>query len=235
LLADKLLIIKEVHATCALPENPLPTEASRYRDFIRFQHWYTRKAAEWTVETYRDLGVEIPIYLNAYNGFGTQHWRMLEEHADLCGPDIYPTNEFRYRPEEHQKFLESTRIAANLSKFPYIAEFEAGIWHNWHYDVQSLTPNHYRLMCISALLGGIKGWNWYMLINRDNWYQSPINEWGQTRPELYAVFNQIVRVFEQVDPASLTHVADLAVTFDFLQRGSSRPGKKSCGIVRCQS
>lgn len=217
--------INEARALCALPGNALPLMKIRYQDYVRFQHWYGRKVADWTVQVLRELGVEIPIYLNAYNGFGTQSWSMLEAAAELCGPDIYPTNEFRNRPDEHQKFMESVRNAASLSKFPYIAEFESGIWHNWHYDVGSLTLNHYRLTCVSALLGGIKGWNWYMLVNRDNWYQSPINEWGRTRPELFELFSQIVSVFEQVNPSSLDHLCELGVTFDTLQRGTTRPGK----------
>lgn len=213
----------EVHASCVLTPNPLSADYCCYQDIIRFQHWHTNKATEWSAHTFRELGVDIPIYLNAYNGFRTQNWMMEENTADLCGMDIYPTNEFRHRPYERQRFIESTCAAASLSKYSYIAEFGSGIWHNWHYDVQLLDPNHYRLACSSALLGGIKGWNWYMLVNRDNWYQSPIHEWGRTRPELFDVFSRIVRVFNQINPATLTHLTDLAVTFDPLQRATTGP------------
>ena len=56
-----------------------------------------------------------------------------------------------------------------------------------------------------------------MLVNRDNWYMSPINEWGRVRVELYDVFKQIVSVFKQLRPASLKKLTDIAVTFNPIQ------------------
>jgi hypothetical protein len=108
---------------------------------------------------------------------------------------------------------------------PYIPEFEAGIWHDWLPDVGVLSPNHYRMICISALLAGAAGWNWYMLANRDNWYQCPINEWGRTRPDLFKAFQQITTLFHAIDPAALVKQTQTAVTFNTLQRGTERPGQ----------
>jgi hypothetical protein len=88
-----------------------------------------------------------------------------------------------------------------------------------------LPANHYRLICLSALLAGAAGWNWYMLVNRDNWYQCPINEWGRTRPDLFEVFQQVTRLYHEIEPASLVKLTDTAVTFDPLQRGTERPGQ----------
>ena len=198
----------------------------RYLDFTRFQHWYGTQAARWTVAAYRELGVDIPIYLNTYSGFSTQHWADLEELADLAGPDLYPSREFAQRPNEHRNFIEAVRYTRAYSSLPYIPELESGIWHGWHYEVGALGPNHYRLMCLSALLGGIAGWNWYMLVNRDNWYMSPINEWGRKRPELFTAFQQLVRLYQELDPPALTKLAQTAVTHDPLQRGTERPGQE---------
>jgi hypothetical protein len=63
-----------------------------------------------------------------------------------------------------------------------------------------------------------------MLVNRDNWYQCPINEWGRTRPDLFEAFQQITTLYHQIDPASLVKQTQTAVTFNTLQRGSERPG-----------
>jgi hypothetical protein len=56
-----------------------------------------------------------------------------------------------------------------------------------------------------------------MLVNRDNWYMSPINEWGRVRGELYDVFKQIVSVFKQLKPTSLKKLTEIGVTFNPLQ------------------
>jgi hypothetical protein len=203
-----------------------PDLMRRYLDFVRFQHWYVIRVADWAVKVYRDLGVDVPIYLNAYSGVAIQPWAELESLADLAGPDIYPSRELALRSEEHRKFMEAVRYTRTYSRLPYIPEFEAGIWHDWLPDVGVLLPNHYRMICISALLAGAAGWNWYMLVNRDNWYQCPINEWGRTRPDLFKAFQQITALFHTVDPASLVKQTHTAVTFNTLQRGTERPGQE---------
>ena len=202
-----------------------PDLMRRYLDFARFQHRYVTQVADWAVKTYRHFGVDVPIYLNAYSGVSTQPWAELESIADLVGPDIYPSRELDLRTDEHRKFIEAVRYTRAFSRLPYIAEFEAGIWHDWLGEVGTLLPNHYRMICLSALLAGAAGWNWYMLVNRDNWYQCPINEWGRTRPDLFEVFQHITTLYHEIDPASLIKLTYTAVTFDPLQRGTERPGQ----------
>jgi hypothetical protein len=203
-----------------------PVLLARYIDYRTFLHWYVNKVAAWSVGVYRDLGVDVPVILNAYSGVGTQVWAELEKIADLVGSDIYPSNEHLYRTGEQRHILEAVRYSCTFSKVPYVAEFEAGIWHDWLGDVGTFSPNHYRLICLSILQAGAAGWNWYMLVNRDNWYQSPINEWGRTRPPLFEAFWQITALFDAVDPTTLEKVTQTAVTFDPIQRSTTRPGQE---------
>src|SRR5688572_7682230 len=203
-----------------------PDLMRRYLDFARFQHWYVTQVAAWAVTAYRDYGVDVPIYLNAYSGVSIQPWAELESLADLAGPDIYPSRELALREDEHRKMMEAVRYTRAYSSLPYISEFEAGIWHDWLADVGSLPPNHYRMICFSALLAGAAGWNWYMLVNRDNWYQCPINEWGRTRPDLFEAFQQVTALYHRIEPASLVKLTHTALTFDVLQRGTERPGRE---------
>lgn len=202
-----------------------PDLMRRYLDFVRFQHFYVTRVAGWAVTAYREYGVDVPIYLNAYSGVSVQPWGDLESLADLAGPDIYPSRELDLRTEEHRRMMEAVRYTRTYSALPYIPEFEAGIWHDWLPDVGVLSPNHYRMICLSALLAGAAGWNWYMLVNRDNWYQCPINEWGRTRPDLFEAFQQITALYHEIDPASLVKQTHTAVTFNTLQRGTERPGQ----------
>jgi hypothetical protein len=200
---------------------------SRYLDYRAFLHDYVNQVATWAVGGYRSLGVNVPVMLNAYSGVGTQCWADLEAIGDLVGPDIYPSREFLNRggAGEHRHVLEAVRYADSFSRLPYIPEYEAGIWHDWLDEVGSLPPNHYRLICISALQAGAAGWNWYMLVNRDNWYQSPINEWGRIKPGLFNAFQQITTLFNELDPTTLNRLTHTAVTFDPLQRATDRPGQ----------
>ncbi|OQA56786.1 MAG: Beta-galactosidase precursor [Candidatus Omnitrophica bacterium ADurb.Bin277] len=192
-------------------------ELKRNLDYFKFKYDYALKAARWNVRAYRDLGINIPIYLNTYPFFYAHDWAEFQSAADMVGVDLYPTNELAEDEFEHRKFCDKIRYLASVSKMPFIAEFQSGVWHGRHYETSVLTPNHYRMICFSALLAGVKGWNWYMLVNRDNWYMSPINEWGRVRGELYDVFKQIVRAFKLLNPSSLEKLTEVAVTFNPLQ------------------
>ncbi|MEO0126918.1 MAG: beta-galactosidase [candidate division WOR-3 bacterium] len=186
-------------------------------DVVRFLLWYTKEVARWNKEIYQKCGVDIPLYFNV-DTIGVQPWPLLEKVADISAPDYYPTNEFVGRPDEHRHFLFSIRYVASYSRLPFIAELESGIWHGWHYQTGALSANHYRLLCLSALLAGAVGWNWYMLVNRDNWYMSPINEWGIERPELFSVFKKIVEVYYELKPPDLKRLCDIGIAVDFLQQ-----------------
>jgi beta-galactosidase len=225
------LDFEEVHATrVMLPDQP--DMMRRYLDFVDFRHWYVNQVAEWAADSYRQLGVDVPLILNTYSGVATQRWADMESATDperagtaIVGPDIYPSNEFAHRGNEHRNFMDAVRYTRSYSQLPYIPEFQAGIWHDWLPDVRTLTPNHYRLISLSALLAGAVGWNWYMLVNRDNWYQSPINEWGRTRPDLFAAFKQVVDIYMALDPAELQRLTPTALTYDPHHRSTTRPAQ----------
>ncbi|HPS37602.1 MAG TPA: beta-galactosidase, partial [Candidatus Omnitrophota bacterium] len=195
-------------------------ELKRHLDYFKFKYRYSAQCAKWSIQAYRDLGIDIPVYLNTYPFFYAHDWVEFQKVSDLIGLDLYPSNELAEDAFEHRKLCDKIRYLASVSKLPFIAEFQSGIWHGRHYETSVLTPNHYRMICLSAFLAGVKGWNWYMLVNRDNWYMSPINEWGRVRGELYDVFKQIVSAFKQLNPPSLTKLTEIAVTFNPIQHAA---------------
>jgi len=197
----------------------------RYLDFYRFKHWYVLKASRWLVDTFQELGVDIPILMNTIPVHSNEPWAEMEQVADLVGTDLYPSNTFRKSPDEHRQFLEAVRYLRSYSCLPYISEFEAGIWHGAHREAEmgALEPNHYRMAVISALLGGAAGWNWYMLVERDNWYMSPINSCGRVRVDLFSVFEKMAALFNQIDPTGLEKLTEVAVTIDPLYQAANPP------------
>ncbi|OGX05156.1 MAG: hypothetical protein A3G87_01070 [Omnitrophica bacterium RIFCSPLOWO2_12_FULL_50_11] len=192
-------------------------ELKRNLDYFAFKYHYSLQCAKWCVHTYRKLDIDIPIYLNLYPFFYAHDWAQMQSTCDLVGIDLYPSSELKEDEHEHRKFIDKVRFLKGVSSLSYIAEFASGIWHARQYESGVMTPNHYRLITLSALLGGVAGWNWYMLVNRDNWYMSPINEWGRPREELYEVFRSLVRIYNLMRPYELTKLTDIAVTFNPLQ------------------
>jgi hypothetical protein len=59
-----------------------------------------------------------------------------------------------------------------------------------------------------------------MLVNRDNWYMSPINELGRARPDLAPAFASVVSSFRELEPTRLEKVTSTAMTFDGLERAA---------------
>lgn len=211
----------EARATLTLP----PGRAdwmSRYLDFYRFKHWYVSRGIQWTVDTLRELGIDLPLYTNTIAVHSNEPWAAMEHIAGLNGVDLYPSRDFHH-PEEHRKYLEAARYLRTYSCLPYVAEFEAGVWHGAQVESQvgAPDPNHYRMAAISAMLAGVVGWNWYMLANRDNWSMSPINEWGRTRPDLYQAFAQIAALYRTLDPATLEKEIGIAATLDPLHHAAA--------------
>ena len=192
-------------------------ELRRNLDYLEFKYFYSLECAKQSYQAYKKIGVDIPIYLNLYPFFYAHDWAEMQKVSDMVGIDLYPSNELGEDAFEQRKLIDKVRYTRTFAKVPYIAEFAAGVWHARHYESGVLTPNHYRLITLTALLGGIWGWNWYMLVNRDNWYMSPINEWGRVRHELYSVFKELVSIYKKLDPPSLEKLCEVSVTFVPLQ------------------
>jgi len=201
-----------------------PSARARASDYWGFQHWATRESLRWHVEEYRRLGVKLPMIANYYPGGDVQNWReVARAGVDVVGVDWYPRNHFgrdrAERAREHRLFMDTCRLQGVYSALPSIPELSCGVWHGYHDHVGLLAPSHYRLMAVSALMAGIKGLNWYMLVNRDNWYYSAISERGEWRGEIAEVLMGFHRVWREIDPPALVRRIPCSVCFDVGQIG----------------
>jgi hypothetical protein len=178
----------------------------RVRDSCQYRYDLATNYAKWVIGEYRRNGCDVPILLNTWPGVDAQNWHDLAQLCDIYGIDPYPSNEcktdFRY-------YRERLRLLRAVTKFPYLAEFGAGVWRGAD---ANYSPEHYRLITLTALASGVRGWNWYMLANRDNWSGAPINERGVLHPELGEVFAQAVRDFNALKDAPAPETS-FAVTF----------------------
>ncbi len=199
-------------------------ERVRLLDYWRFEHHLVAKCVKWHTDVYKELGIDVPIYHNYYYGGDVQNHRELAKVVDFVGIDVYPGYNFENEgyPSAHSLYMNSLRYQRSISPIPYIAEFEAGVWHGVHQLTGIVYPNHYRISSFSALAAGIVAWNWYMLVNRDNWYFCPIQEWGRIRGELFDVFSRITNAFNVMDPPTLEKLTDTTVVTDPLHIASMK-------------
>jgi hypothetical protein len=191
----------------------------RYLDFVEFRAQYINHCVAFYANEYKKNGIEIPLYHNAYDVFDVQDFRGLSKVVDLVGIDAYPSNEFKGKTfatgEEisHRRLSELFRHLRTFTDTAYIAEYEGGIAHGLHYYSSVLLPNHFVMSGLTAIQAGIQAWNWYMLVNRDNWMMCPINEWGRKQRELYNVFAELIQIYKKVDVPSLDKVTSTGAFF----------------------
>ncbi|HEY3411545.1 MAG TPA: beta-galactosidase [Armatimonadota bacterium] len=217
--------LEKARAWCS-PMGENPKWRRRWLDLIAWKWDYIEEYAHWASDTYKSLGVEVPMLINMFPGVGEHHWRSMHSAGDFIGLDTYPANEFRAEPSEHRRFMEKVRTNAAISHLPYIAEFESGCWHGHHHYAGALTGRNYRLAALSALAAGAKGWNWYMIAERDNWQDSPINALGGKRHALFDAFKSVIDVVKQYGFDSLPEPAtNLRVAFSTAHYVDGKPAE----------
>lgn len=193
-------------ATMARHDDSSPPQ--RYRDFVEFRTTYTEEAARWTVARYRAAGVDVPLYSNAT---ADQSLAGMSKVLDLVGLNHYPTRDYA-PPGEHRELLTRIRLADAVTPAAYLAELEAGMWHGFHYTKGVPYAEHYWFMLTTILAGGARGWNWYMLHDRDNWYLAPYNERAEPRAELVEVFRASTELWRRIEPWRWRRVSDVGLT-----------------------
>jgi beta-galactosidase len=209
----------EAHALMA-ESDLLESHRRRYMDFIAFRAGYINEIIGYYGQQFREQGMDIPMYANAYDITNVQDFRALEETIGLVGMDSYPPNEFtgRYSPKgedfKHRRLNEVWRSLRTFSKCAYLAEYQGGNAHGLHYWVGVLKPNHFVMAGLTAIQAGIQAWNWFMLLNHDNFMMCPINEWGRKQGELFRAFAEVVRLYNEAKVPQLTRVTNINALFD---------------------
>lgn len=194
---------------------PLSTSQKMMRrsiDTQLFRWWYSNRYAKWCKQCYLDAGIDVPIYFNGFKSLNKeQNLADLAEIGDFSGINVYPKSDFNSSPDEHRRTLEDMRHVCAYNPIPYIAEFQAGNCHGFHYSRSLPHPNHYRLLTFSAMLAGITAWNWFMLVSRDVWYGSPITEWGHKNLELFNVFKKLTRIARSLNHPRMKKLASSSI------------------------
>ncbi len=201
-----------VDVTRPMADRLLPHEKYywRYADSHEFIGWYARKIVEAVARWFKEAGVEVPIYGNGWSPY-YQDFYSLSEVVDLVGNDIYPLEYIKGNKITEDEWLyhvDHVKMARGELGYCWSAEFQSGI-----YPIRFtgyLSPEHFKYVAFSLMANGLTGWNWYMLVNRDNWYNCPVNEWGRDN-EYFDAHKEIVRVAQEVKPWQLEELTDISL------------------------
>jgi Glycosyl hydrolases family 35 len=189
-------------------------DPERVASWIRFKEQHRLDALGWLADGLRERGMDgVPLFHNDFPAHQTPIDQATVERSgvvDLAGNDLYIQRDAM----EQAKLL--SRTLAGSSVLPYIPEFGAG----WIADPtaipQKILAEDKEIALLTALLCGVRAWNFYMLVERQLWYGSPISRHGELRPDadLHAKANALLAElgwwdFRRTAPVLLLHNREL--------------------------
>lgn len=187
---------------------PHPDYYFRYADSMEFIGWYGAEIVLAIKESLREAGIEVPLYVNGWSPL-FQDFRRLSGTVDMVGVDISPYGEYmqgeRITEDEWLYIIDIAKLTNADTGYLWSAELQSGIPPS---KQCYLPPGHFKYFPLVLMAYGLKGWNWYMLVNRDSRYNSPVDEWGR-RNEYYPIHKEVVEIAEKVRPWDLEPVYDV--------------------------
>lgn len=158
-------------------------------DWVRWREVHLREALTTLAGMLREAGMDrVPLIHNDYPRMNTPLDPAAIERdtgIQLAAGDIYTTK------EGGAWLREFVRYVAGTSKLPVLLELGAG-WLTlpWLFPAR-VTVSDEEIVSLRALLGGIRGVNVYMMVERDRWYGSPISVTGERRVEAMQMFTKL--------------------------------------------
>jgi len=176
-------------------------ELVRLTDWAEFKEWLVAKHIETLREIYLQNGIDAVLFTvnliegNRHEGEGLavpNDWQRLEEASGLGGLDYYA-----FPPFDEAALVRVARgVNYSLSscKMAWAPELMAGVWLDDapYVPAEDVLARLTEQLQLTALAYGLKGLNFYMLVNRELWAHAPITERG--RPTL--AFARTKRVLE---------------------------------------
>jgi len=186
-----------------------PGQLRRYLDYRSFLDWAVEQIYLWIADSYKKNGVDVPLVTNTYDDPVFHDLTKLRKMTDLPCMDIYLAGHLP--PQEFLKLSYWVKAYSAYSKLPLATEFQSGIWTDALYSTGPIDGRHQRLMALAAMAWGLKGWNWYMAVGRDNWTCAPINEWGLINTDVYSSMEGVCKLYDKIRPLSLRRLTALAL------------------------
>ncbi|MGB2980144.1 MAG: beta-galactosidase [Candidatus Zixiibacteriota bacterium] len=118
------------------------------------------------------------------------NWKASESEELFSGINVVWQNDY-------VDLVRQLRYFATCSNFPWASEFSVGSRADSPEDAQKYFPvrsGDVKFLLTTALASGIKGFNHYMFVERDHWYDAPLANDGTIRPsfDLIKKFNDLV-------------------------------------------
>lgn len=158
-------------------------EIARYLDWVEFKENLFARHVSSIGQHHLNNGIDEVLFTINYNlhqQLATpNNWDYLEKASGIGGFDYYPT-----LPMDFNNFVEvvkAVNYSRSVNRIVWSPEIMCGIWSfaGQEHHANELSSNEFEYLYLTCLAYGLKGMNFYMLGDRDNWVNSPIDTKGQ--------------------------------------------------------
>lgn len=160
-----------------------------YFDWAEYRELYVFYGIHRTARMLRERGLDSSFYFHNYPSaypVSPFHIPKMESQIDIAGVDLY-----RGR-NDYDSVKLASRFLAGSSRLPFVPEFGSGCWMWW----KPLFLKDQEMSTWSAVMHGVKAFNFYMAVDRDRWYGAPVSEDGRKREgyfDFYVNLNNFLR------------------------------------------
>ncbi len=200
------------HFDGSLTELPMPEdfraasmrELPYYLDWIEFKEDLLAGSLGRLRMMWEDRGIKDIAFFHNYPVCTAQSPLSLikaEQHVAFCGVDFYM--------HKHEYALLKRRLLflTGQSRFPVSPEFASGCYHAW----PPVDLDDQRFTTMVAWMYGLKGINFYMIVERERWYGSPITRQGGIRPDYWRFYQDLLALLDKLKPWQLRRKADVCL------------------------
>ena len=138
-----------------------------------------------------------------------------ERELDVVGIDCYLQK--RRAGELRQQMLR----VAGRSRLPFVPEFGAGCYPWW----PPLDLEDHVFTTLYSLMHGIRAFNFYMIVDRERWYGSPVKRNGEVEARTFGFFRRFNELLSRTDLPAMERVVQAGVVrgrdYDRLEKAAS--------------
>lgn len=159
------------------------SDLPRYLDWLEYKERYLVRGVTRVAQMFREHELDsVPLLHNYPLGDLRSPIDLagLEAEVDLVGMDLY------YQRHDYRALKSRCAALCGTSRLPYTPEFGAGCYHAW--PPLSLDDNAFTAQ--AAWMNGLRGFNFYMIVDRERWYGAPIRRDGTVDPARFDFYQR---------------------------------------------
>lgn len=181
-----------------------PKDLPYYLDWIQFKEELVAGTLARLRTMWEDRGIkEVPFFHNfpACNGQSPLAITRAEDFVSFCGLDVY------MHKNDFDLLKRRILILTGQSRFPCCPEFASGCYHVW----PPVDLHDQRFTAMVSWMYGLKGVNYYMIVERERWYGSPITRHGGIRKEYWKQAKDSIDLLYKFRPWELNRRVDVCL------------------------